>query len=77
MKRIHWNEVWRLMEQPKAFSLVYIKKSTGEYRNVPSCTCTSIHAKGSTLNILLPGEEKPKTIRKCLIIEFNGMSVYL
>lgn len=83
MKRIHWNEIWKLMEeanengQPKPFSLIYVKKSTGEWRNVPSCICTSIHTKGSTLNILLPGEITPKTIRKCLVMEFNGISVYL
>lgn len=83
MERIHWSKLWELMEQrdeygnPKTFQITFAKKSTGEIVKVPSCTCTSIHAKGSTLNILYAGEVDPKKIRKCLILEFNGMSVYL
>ncbi|MDU1906409.1 MAG: hypothetical protein E6772_16690 [Dysgonomonas sp.] len=82
MDRIHWTKLWEQMEQldkgGKAipFSLSFVKKSTGEIVDVPSCTLTSIHSKGSTLNILVAGQEKPKTIRKCLIIYFNGKSVY-
>jgi len=54
-----------------------VKKGTGEIVDVPGCTITSIHAKGSTINILVDGDRHPKTIRKCLIIEFNGMQVYI
>lgn len=83
MDRIHWIKIWELMDKkdakgrPVPFSVSYVKKSTGAIVNVPSCTLTSFHSKGSTLNILYAGEEKPRKIRKCLIIMFNGKSVYL
>jgi hypothetical protein len=83
MDRIHWTKIRELMEKKDekgksvSFSLSYVKKSTGTIVDVPSCTLTSIHSKGSTLNILYAGEDKPRTIRKCLIIKFNGKSVYL
>jgi hypothetical protein len=83
MQRIKQSELWEKMEQkdtngvPVPFSLVFVKKSTGAIVHVPKCTCTSIHSKGSTVNIKLDGETHPKTIRKCLIIAFNGASVYL
>jgi hypothetical protein len=83
MQRIKQSKLWAEMERkdasgtPVPFSLAFVKKSTGEIVQVPKCTCTSIHSKGSTLNIMLDGETRPKTIRKCLIIAFNGASVYL
>lgn len=82
MDRIHWSKIWELMEmydengKPVPFSISFVKRKTGEWRDVPSCTLSSIHSKGSTLNILLPGEIRPKSIRKCLVMKFNGMSVY-
>ena len=83
MERIHWSKIWDIMQEhnddgtPKAFSFTFVKKSTGAVVDVPSCTLTSIHSKGSTLNVLYHGQEKPKTIRKCLIIKFNGKPVYV
>jgi hypothetical protein len=61
---------------PELFSISYVKKSSGEIKHLPSCICTSIHSKGSTINIMEEGNEHPKTIRKILIIEFNGMKIY-
>ena len=57
--------------------LRYVKKGSGELVNVPECTITSIHAKGSTVNMLITGEPHPRTIRKCLIVEFNGAQIYI
>lgn len=81
--RIHWSEMFKQMEvhgengSAGRHQLRYVKKSTGEIVNFPECTITSIHAKGSTVNILVLGDTHPKTIRKCLIIEFNGQQVYI
>lgn len=83
MNRIHWNKMWSVMGnrdkdgEPIPFSITYIKKSTGEIRQYNHCTLSSLHTKGSTLNIMIPGEDKPKTIRKCLIKVFNGLTVYI
>ncbi len=83
MKRIHWSEMFKQMEahgengSAGRHQLRYVKKGTGEIVDVPGCTITSIHAKGSTVNILVDGDTHPKTIRKCLVIEFNGMQVYI
>lgn len=82
MKRIHWSKLWELMERkddrgkPIPFSIVFVKRKTGEIRKKMNCTCTSVHAIGPTVNILYAGEVEPRSIRKCLIIEFNNMSVY-
>ncbi len=81
--RIHISEVYKLIQEtdekgkPKPFSIVFVKRSSGEIRKVESCTLTSFHTKGSTINILYPNDITPHTIRKCLIIEFNGKKVYL
>ena len=81
--RIKQSEIWKEMERktadgtPIPLSLSFVKKSTGELVQVARCTCTSIHSKGATVNIMIDGEERPKTIRKCLIIAFNGAKVYL
>jgi hypothetical protein len=83
MKRIKLSNIWEEMERkspdglPVPFSISYVKKSTGEISSIPNCICTSIHSKGSTVNIMREGETRPKTIRKCLIIEFNGAGIYL
>jgi hypothetical protein len=82
MDRIHWSKLWEQMEKKDIngdiipVSLSFVKKSTGQIVDVPSCKVTSIHSKGSTLNILRPGDSEPHTIRKCLIIQFNGKTVY-
>jgi hypothetical protein len=83
MSRIHWIKMLELMtkkdEKGKSadFSIDFVKKSTGEIVSLNNCSCTSIHAKGSTINIKSEHEVRPKTIRKCLIINYNGMEVYL
>lgn len=83
MNRIKQSKIWEIMERKDdrgnsvPFSLTFVKKSSGELVKIDSCICTSIHSKGNTLNIKLPNENSPKTIRKVLIVEFNGASVYL
>ncbi len=59
------------------FTMVYVKKSTGEKKEYSNCRLSSIHIKGVTVNILLDGDVEPQTFRKCLITKFNGLSVYL
>ena len=62
---------------PALFSIAYVKKRTGEISSLPACICTSIHSKGNTLNIMPVGDTRPKTIRKCLVIQFNNAAIYL
>lgn len=82
-KMIHWSKIWELMERtdsqgsPLQFQVKFVKLSTGEVREYKNCTLSSIHSKGSTLNLLPEGESRPRTIRKVLIIEFNKHHVYL
>lgn len=82
-KRIHWSRIWELMERkdangwPLPFAVKYVSKSTGEIKKYPHCTLTSIHSKGDTLNVMLIGETRPRTLKKCLIIEFNNAKVYI
>lgn len=83
MGRIHWSKIWDIMRKrdaqglPVPFSMVYVKRSTGEKKRYSRCVLSSIHTKGSTVNIKIDGDELPQSFRKCLIIEINGLSVYL
>lgn len=82
-KRIHWSRIWEIMERKGSkgeylpFAIKYVKISTGEIRKYQHCTLTSIHSKGDTLNIMIIGETCPRTLKKCLIVEFNNAKVYL
>lgn len=66
----------RVDGKPIEFSIQYCKKSTGELITYPKAVLTSIHSKGSTINVLPLGESKPRKIRRCLITRFNGIKVY-
>jgi hypothetical protein len=82
-ERVKLSGIWEAMERkspsgaPAVFSIGYVKKSTGCISRIANCICTSIHSKGSTVNIMPEGEQRPKSIRKCLIIEFNESKIYL
>lgn len=83
MKRIHWSKIWAIMEKkdehgkPVPFTMKYVKRSNGQLGEYSRCVLSSIHSKGSTVNIKIDGNELPQTFRKCLIVEINGLSVYL
>lgn len=81
LERIHHSKVIGIMERrvngrPLEFSIQYCKKSTGELVFYPAAVLSSVHSKGATINILVKGEDKPRTLRKCLITYLNGMKVY-
>lgn len=82
MERIQFTSLMKMLEamdkdkSKEVFAMKFVKKGTGEIVDIPKCSLASFHTKGSTLNILLPNEIKPKSIRKCLVIEYNGKSVY-
>lgn len=83
-KRIHWSKVWPIMEnrdpstgRPVPFAIKYVKLSTGELKHYPHCELTSFHSKGDTLNVLLLGETRPRTLKRVLIVEFNNKKVYI
>ncbi|MDR2627509.1 MAG: hypothetical protein LBC40_05705 [Dysgonamonadaceae bacterium] len=83
IKRLKISKIWEEMERkdaeglPVPFAISYVKKSTGEISSIPACICTSIHSKGATVNIMTVGDTRPKSIRKCLIIEFNNANIYM
>jgi len=62
--------------KPKPFSFRYAKLS-GELETYKNATLTSIHSKGSTVNIMTEGNKIPHSFRKVLIIRFNECKVYL
>lgn len=82
MNRIHQSKIWAEIEQKdkrgnnKPFSFSYAKKdgTIAEYSNA---VLSSIHYKGSTINIMLPGEVKPHTFRRICFLTFNGLRTYL
>lgn len=63
--------------KPVEFSIQFCKKSTGELITYPRVILSSFHSSGSTLNILQVGETTPRTIRRCLITQFNNLKVYI
>ena len=61
--------------RPKEFSISFCKKSTGELITYPAAVLTSVHYKGSTVDILVVGDSTPRSIRKCLITRINNLKV--
>lgn len=81
-KLIKQSKIWELMEQkekgkPKPFSFQCAKKN-GELATYKNATFSSIHSKGSTVNIFVEGNLlHPKSFRKILITKFNEFKVYI
>jgi len=78
---IKQSAIWAMMEEkefgkPKPFCFQVAKKN-GELATYQNAVLTSIHSKGKTFNVLLPGEMKPKTFRKILVTKFNQYKVYI
>ena len=59
----------------KAFSLKFVKISTGEVIHIVDCVCTSQYANGRSMNVKILGSAEIRTIRTITIIEFNGHEV--
>lgn len=82
LDRIHNSKVIGIMEKrdskgvPMEFSVQFCKKSTGELVTYQRAVLSSVHSKGSTINILVVGESAPKTIRKCLVTKINNLKVF-
>ena len=82
MNRIHISKVREKMEEkddrntPIPFSFRYAKKD-GTLVSYNNATLSSIHFKGSTVNILPEGEKSPKTFRKICFLSFNEHKIYL
>ena len=82
VERILQSQIWKLMQRKDldgkyvAFSFSYVSLKSGELKHHPKAFFSSIHAKGSTVNIRIGIERFPKTFRRCLIVKFNGMKVY-
>lgn len=62
--------------KPVPFSLSFVKLSDGTLVTWPECWLTSRYSKGATVNVMCKGEHHPKKVRTCLIVSFNGLSVY-
>lgn len=81
LDRIHQSKVIEIMQnrrdgKPLEFSIEFCKKSTGELVTYKKAVLTSVHSKGSTVNIMEVGDSTPKTIRKCLITKINNLKIY-
>lgn len=66
----------RVNGKPVEFSIQFCKRSTGELITYPGVVLTSIHSKGSTINVMEVGYTTPRKIRRCLITRFNNIKVY-
>lgn len=89
-KRIKQSEVWDVMQQKdergryKMFSFAYVRLNEsregnglpGSIEHYEAGVFSSIHAKGSTVNIRIRGELFPKKFIRCMIISINGKKVY-
>lgn len=78
---IKQSQIWAIMEEKlngkaKPFTFQCAKKN-GELCTYENAILTSIHSKGKTFNVMLPGEVKPKKFRKILVTRFNEFKVYI
>jgi hypothetical protein len=79
---IHYSRLDMLMQKIDAqkrrvpFSLKFVKLTTGQIVDVKQAVCTSSYSANRTVNIMFIESMQVRTIRKILIIEFNGHEVY-
>lgn len=59
------------------FSLVFVKKSTGEVLNAKEVVCTSTFAENRTANILFVDSREVRKISMLSIIRFNDEEVFV
>lgn len=79
---LHYSKMMDIMlktlnGKPAPFSLVYVKKSTGEIVRFRKCRFSSMHAEGGTVNIFKDGETHPVKIRRCLVLYINAFKIYM
>ena len=68
----------------KMFSFSYVRLNEsregnglpGTIEHYEYAVFSSIHAKGSTVNIRVRGDRFPKKFIRCMIIRINGMKIY-
>ena len=65
----------------KMFSFSYVRlnesrEGNGSIENYEVAYFSSIHAKGSTVNIRIRGERFPRKFIRCMIIRINGKKIY-
>lgn len=79
---IHWSDMLRDMQRREAdgryvaFDCWYAKKN-GELKHYPHCRLSSIHYRGTTVNVLVGTDKQPKTLRKILFVRYNGQKVFV
>ena len=89
-KRVKQSEVWKEMQKKdergryKMFSFSYVRLKdsregngvAGSIEHYEYACFTSIHSKGSTVNIRVRGEHFPRKFVRCMIIKINGKKIY-
>ena len=86
-KRIKQSDVWELMQTKdergryKMFSFSYVRlnesrEGNGRPGSIEAAVFSSIHAKGSTVNIRIKGERFPRKFIRCMIVRINGKKIY-
>jgi hypothetical protein len=80
---IHFSALRAIMERrdsngdPLPFSLVYVKKSTGEKISIENAVLTSWSHPGNSFNVKLLNSGQVRKLLLTLVTEFNGKSVYI
>lgn len=79
MSKIHLKRVLETLDGLSgdvSFSFTYAKKD-GKLVHYKAARISSMHAKGATINLLIDGDNKPKTFRKICLTSFNGAKIYI
>lgn len=79
MSKIHLKKVLETLDSQASdvpFSFSYAKKN-GQLVHYKTARVSSVHAKGATVNVLIDGDNKPKTFRKICFTTFNGAKIYI
>ncbi|MGL4908970.1 MAG: hypothetical protein ACRC9X_01020 [Bacteroidales bacterium] len=76
-KFLHISKLHILVEEGtgKPLNIKYRKLSTGEMIFLREWVCTNWHSKGRTLNVRNPENGEVRTLRRILIVEFNGVEL--
>jgi hypothetical protein len=80
---LHLSRIYDIIEKrdakkrPVEFSIIFVKKSTGEKVFIPAATCTSTSFRPRTINIMVVASGEIRKVRASLILAINETKIYI
>lgn len=73
---LHLSAIHKLIQDNEVFAFRFVDKK-GVIIEGKECVCTSFYSTGRTMNVKWLQSGEIRKVRRCSIIEFNGLEVVL